>query len=130
MSKPTDQILLVPGETGWEIWTSQAEAAFTLHSASSSSRASELIGIPSGDILMFFPVKAITAIPMKVTSEDDSLFPELAVMHAERLGIRLPQGVDHQRAFDLPVAAAQFFFLRQGLARRIHGQPIHLSHQR
>ncbi len=88
MSKPTDQILLVPGETGWEIWTSQAEAAFTLHSASSSSRASELIGIPSGDILMFFPVKAITAIPMKVTSEDDSLFPELAVMHAERLGMR------------------------------------------
>jgi len=88
VSKPTDQILLVPGETGWEIWTSQAEAEFTLHAASTSSRASELIGIPSGDILMFFPVKAITAIPMKVTSEDDSLFPELAVMHAEGLGMR------------------------------------------
>ncbi|MEI6605205.1 MAG: hypothetical protein WCP35_07835 [Verrucomicrobiota bacterium] len=88
MSKPTDQILLIPGETGWEIWTSQAEAEFTLHSASPSSRASELIGVPSGDILMFFPVKAITAIPMKVTSEDDSLFPELAVMHAEGLGMR------------------------------------------
>ena len=88
MSKPTDQILLVPGEAGWEIWTSQAEAEFTLHSSSPSSRASELIGIPGGDILMFFPVKAITAIPMKVTSEDDSLFPELAVMHAERLGMR------------------------------------------
>ena len=88
MSKPTDQILLVPGETGWEIWTSQADAEFSLHSASQTSRASELIGIPSGDILMFFPVKAITAIPMKVISEDDSLFSELAVMHAEGLGMR------------------------------------------
>ncbi len=88
MSKPTDKVLLVPGETGWEIWTAHADAAFTLHATSLSSRASELSGIPSGDILMFFPVKAITAIPMKVNSEDDSLFPELAVMHAERLGMR------------------------------------------
>ncbi|MCX6874090.1 MAG: hypothetical protein NTW21_09825 [Verrucomicrobia bacterium] len=88
MSKPTDKILLIPGESGWEIWTGQAEAGFTLHAASLTSRASELTGIPGGDILMFFPVKAITAIPMKVTSEDDSLFAELAVMHAERLGMR------------------------------------------
>lgn len=88
MSKPTDKVLLVPGESGWEIWTSQADAEFTLHASTPSSRASELTGIPGGDILMFFPVKSITAIPMKVTSEDDSLFPELAVMHAERLGMR------------------------------------------
>ena len=88
MSKPTDKVLLVPGETGWEIWTAQPEAEFTLHATSLSTRASELTGIPGGDIVMFFPVKAITAIPMKVTSEDDSLFPELAVMHAERLGMR------------------------------------------
>jgi hypothetical protein len=88
VSKPTDKILLVPGEFGWEIWTAQAEAEFTLHAASQVSRASELTGIPGGDILMFFPVKAITAIPMKVTSEDDSLFLDMAVMHAERLGMR------------------------------------------
>ena len=88
MSKPTDKILLVPGESGWEIWTGQAETGFTLHASSLSSRASELSAIPTGDILMLFPVKAITAIPMKVNSEDDALFPELAVMHAERLGLR------------------------------------------
>ncbi len=88
MSKPTDKVLLVPGESGWEIWTGPTEAGFQLHATSTSARASELSGIPNGDILMFFPVKAITAIPMKVNSQDDSLFPELAVMHAERLGLR------------------------------------------
>ena len=88
MSKPTDKVLLIPGETGWEIWTGQADTGFTLHAATELSRAGQLTGIPSGDIVMFFPVKAITAIPMKVTSDDDSLFPELAVMHAERLGMR------------------------------------------
>jgi hypothetical protein len=88
VSKPSDKILLVPGEVGWEIWNSQAEAGFTLHATSPSSRASELSGIPGGEILLFFPVKAVTAIPMKVNSTDDALFPELAVMHAERLGLR------------------------------------------
>ena len=88
MSKPTDKVLLVPGESGWEIWTTQPEAEFTLQASSLSTRASALTDLPSGDIVMFFPVKSITAIPMKVNSEDDSLFPELAVMHAERLGMR------------------------------------------
>lgn len=88
MSKPTDKVLLVPGPTGWEIWTGQAESGFTLHSTAPTARAGDVTGIPSGDVLLFFPVKAITAIPMKVTSEDDSLFPELAAMHAERLGMR------------------------------------------
>ena len=88
MSKTTDKVLLVPGPAGWEIWTGQAEAGFVLHSSPPITRAGDLTGIPAGDILLFFPVKAITAIPMKVTSEDDSLFPELATMHAERLGMR------------------------------------------
>ncbi|MEO0017757.1 MAG: hypothetical protein RLZZ522_1040, partial [Verrucomicrobiota bacterium] len=88
MSKPTDKVLLVPGAAGWEIWTGQAESGFVLHSAPAIARAGDLTGIPAGDVLLFFPVKAITAIPMKVTSEDDSLFSELATMHAERLGMR------------------------------------------
>jgi hypothetical protein len=88
VSKPTEKVLLVPGPAGWEIWTGQAESGFVLHSAPATSRAGDLTGLPAGDVLLFFPVKAITAIPMKVTSEDDSLFPELATMHAERLGMR------------------------------------------
>ena len=88
MSKTNENVLLVPGESGWEIWTGQTTAAFTLHSATTIERASDLIGIPGGDLLLLFPVKSITAVPMRVTSDDEALFPDLASLHAERLGLR------------------------------------------
>jgi len=88
VSKSTDNVLLVPGESGWEIWSGQTTAALTLHSATAIERASDLTGIPSGDLLLLFPVKSITAVPMRVTSDDDALFPDLAALHAERLGLR------------------------------------------
>ncbi len=88
MSKTTENVLLVPGESGWEIWTGQTTAAFTLHSATTIERASDLTAIPGGELLLLFPVKAITAVPMRVTSDDDALFPDLASLHAERLGLR------------------------------------------
>ena len=88
MSKTNENVLLVPGESGWEIWTGQTTAAFTLHSATAIERASDLTGIPNGDLLLLFPVKAITAVPMRVTSDDDALFSDLASLHAERLGLR------------------------------------------
>ncbi len=88
MSKTNENVLLVPGESGWEIWTGPTTAAFTLHSATTIERASDLTGIPSGDLLLLFPVKAITAVPMRVTSDDEALFPDLASLHAERLGLR------------------------------------------
>ena len=88
MSKTTENVLLVPGESGWEIWTGHSAAEFTLHSATSIERASDLTDIPNGDLLLLFPVKSITAVPMRVASEDDALFPDLAALHAERLGLR------------------------------------------
>jgi hypothetical protein len=88
VSKTTENVLLVPGESGWEIWTGQTTAAFTLHSATAIERASDLTGIPNGDLLLLFPVKSITAVPMRVTSDDDALFADLAALHAERLGLR------------------------------------------
>jgi hypothetical protein len=88
VSKSTDHVLIVPGESGWEIWTSQGVGAFSLHSASGSARAGELTGIPAGDLTMLFPVKSLTAVPMRVTSDDEALFPDLAALHAERLGLR------------------------------------------
>lgn len=89
MSKTTENVLLVPGETGWEIWTGQtADAAFTLREATATERAGDLANIPGGDLLLLFPVKSITAVPMRVTSDDDALFPDLAALHAERLGLR------------------------------------------
>jgi hypothetical protein len=88
VSKSNEQALLVPGESGWEIWTRQADDQFTLHSAGGSARAGELTDIPAAELTMLFPVKSLTAVPMRVTSDDDALFPDLAALHAERLGLR------------------------------------------
>lgn len=88
MSKTNDNVLLVPGESGWEIWTSENGAPFTLNNATAIDRAADLNALPNGDVVLLFPVKAITAVPMRVASEDDALFPDLAALHAERLGLR------------------------------------------
>ncbi len=88
MSKSTDNILLVPGESGWEIWSGTEEGGYTLQSATETPRAADLAEIPHGELTMFFPAKSITALPMRVTSDDDAIFPDLAALHAERLGLR------------------------------------------
>jgi len=88
VSKTTDNVLLVPGESGWEIWTDPSEGRFTLHSATGIGRAGDLHHLPAGDLSMLFPVKSLTAVPLCVTSDDAALFPDLAALHAERLGIR------------------------------------------
>lgn len=88
MSKSIENVLLVPGESGWEIWTGQSGADFTLHSVTAAEQAGDLTQLPAGDVLLLFPVKSVTAVPMRVTSDDEALFTDLAALHAERLGLR------------------------------------------
>ena len=88
MSKPSDNVLLTPGETGWEIWSGTPEAGFTLREATEVVRAAELPALPPGELTLLFPVKSCTAVPLRVTSHDEALFADLAAMHAERLGLR------------------------------------------
>lgn len=88
MSKTTDNVLLVPGETGWEIWTGPSARDFSLHTATGLEHASELTQLPPGELVLLFPVKSLTAVPMRVSSDDEALFPDLAALHAERLGLR------------------------------------------
>ncbi len=88
MSKTTEHVLLVPGEAGWEIWTGRAEEGFSLENATGATRAGELTTLPPGDVTMLFPAKSLTAVPMRVNCDDDALFPDLAALHAERLGLR------------------------------------------
>jgi hypothetical protein len=88
VSKSNDQILLIPGDAGWELWLRHGDAPFALHSASQTLHAAELADIPAGDLVMAFPVRSITAVPMRVSSEDDALFSDLATLHAERMGLR------------------------------------------
>ena len=71
MSKPANKVILVPGATGWEIWTGQPESGFTLHEASTMVHAGELAGLPPGEVTLLFPVASITSIPLRVTTEDE-----------------------------------------------------------
>jgi Tfp pilus assembly protein PilN len=50
--------------------------------------AGEMPGLPAGNVAMLFPVRALQALPFRAASTDDALFDDMAVMHAERLGIR------------------------------------------
>jgi len=88
VSKTTDQTLIIPGERGWEIWSRQGTEPFVIREATQVVRAADIPNLPTGELLMCFPVKAVTALPMKVASDDDSLFDDLATLHAERLGLR------------------------------------------
>lgn len=88
MSKAVETTLIAPGETGWEIWTGTAAAGFTLKSATEAQLPGDLTDLAGGELIQLFAVKSVTAIPMRVTSDDEALFPDLALLHAERLGIR------------------------------------------
>ncbi|MCW1886458.1 hypothetical protein OKA04_17095 [Luteolibacter flavescens] len=88
MSKQQETSLLVPGPRGWEIWKQSTTGGFSLQSADGPARASELTSLPGGNLAMLFPVRGFHALPFKASSTDDSLFDDLAAMHAERLGVR------------------------------------------
>lgn len=88
MSKQQETSLLVPGPRGWEIWKQASTGGFVLQSADGPARASDLTGLPGGNLAMLFPVRGMHALPFKASSADESLFEDLAAMHAERLGVR------------------------------------------
>ncbi len=88
MSKQQETSLLVPGPRGWEIWKQASTGGFILQSADGPARASDLTGLPGGNLAMLFPVRGMHALPFKASSSDESLFEDLAAMHAERLGVR------------------------------------------
>jgi len=88
MSKTNNTLLLVPGESDWQIWTVVPNGEATLHSSHPVARPSEIGKPPQGDLVFFFPVKSLTALPLNVPTGDASLFEDLAATHAERLGFR------------------------------------------
>lgn len=88
MAKNSTVHLLVPGESSWEIWSTSASEPAALISSHPVAKPFEIEKFPQGDLVYFFPVKALTAIPLHVNTGDTSLFPDLAATHAERLGLR------------------------------------------
>ncbi|MFK7851338.1 MAG: hypothetical protein AB8D78_10205 [Akkermansiaceae bacterium] len=88
MAKAQNKHLLFPGETEWEIWTLTGKEEASLFSSHPVDYPSEIEKLPTGDLMYLFPVRALTALPLRVQTGDSSLFPDLAATHAERLGLR------------------------------------------
>jgi hypothetical protein len=88
MAKSNSTYLLIPGETDWEIWSILPNQAATLQTTHPVKHPSEIANPPAGDLIFFFPVQALTALPLRVQTGDVSLFPDLAATHAERVGLR------------------------------------------
>jgi len=88
VSKSIDQILILPGESGWEVWNRPDEGGFVLQHASGMLQAGEVTDLPAGEVTMLFSAKAVTAVPMRVQTHDEALFGDLVTLHAERLGLR------------------------------------------
>ncbi|MBC7980309.1 MAG: hypothetical protein H7Y36_07075 [Armatimonadetes bacterium] len=89
MAKSSPTIALIPGEISWEIWTQGATGLqLAPQDATPAQRPSEIEKLPAGDLILFFPAKALTALPLQVHTADASLFPDLAATHSERLGLR------------------------------------------
>lgn len=88
MSKANNTHLLIPGESDWEIWTVVPNGGNTLLSSHPVANPSEIGKPPQGDLVFFFPVKSLTALPLHVPTDDASLFEDLAATHAERAGFR------------------------------------------
>lgn len=80
--------MLIPGESGWEAWSRQGDAGFAKRAEWPLAHAGELEDLPAGDLVMCFPARMVTALPVKVATDDESLFPDLVTLHAERLGLR------------------------------------------
>ena len=88
MSKQNEIALLVPGAQGWEVWTQGQDGRYVRTAEGGPLQAGGLEGLPGGDLAMLFPVRSFQALPFRAASTDESLFEDLATMHAERLGIR------------------------------------------
>jgi len=50
--------------------------------------ASDMDKIPSGPLVMAFPVREALAIPFMAQTDDASMFDDLAAMHLEKIGVR------------------------------------------
>ena len=88
MSKKTDSILLTPGPDGWELWQGTRELGFNRILENGPVLASELENVPSGHLMMGFPVREALAMPFQVQTDDASMFEDLAAMQLEKMGVR------------------------------------------
>lgn len=88
--KKINEVLLVPGPQGWDVWEVGSEHGASLKVRTETVRALEVEGLPSRDLHMAFPVREVSSLPMKSPTTDAALFADMAEMHIERMGMRPP----------------------------------------
>lgn len=92
MSSKSDNTLLLPGANGWEVWQGTREKGFRRSLENGPLQASALDKLPTGRLVMAFPVREALAVPLRVQTTDQAMFHDLASMHLEKTGIRVEQG--------------------------------------
>jgi hypothetical protein len=88
LSKKTDITILIPGPDGWELWQGTREQEFSRVLENGPALASDMGKLPSGNLVMGFPIREALAIPFKAQTEDPSMFEDLASMQMEKIGVR------------------------------------------
>ena len=91
MSQKGDIVILMPGESAWEVWSGPPSGPFAPQETTETSHAGEIGKLPHGDVVMLFPVRMVTSLPFRAATSDDDLFDDLATMHIERVGLRPDQ---------------------------------------
>jgi hypothetical protein len=87
-NKKSTAVLLIPGPQGWDVWEDGGGEAATLKVRTSELRALDVEGLPSRDLHMAFPVREVSALPLKSPATEAGLFRDMAEMHVERMGMR------------------------------------------
>jgi hypothetical protein len=85
--KKGDTVLLIPGATGWDVWAGPV-GSFALKQRTEAKRALDVESLPGGDLVMAFPLRELSALPLRAPTTDKALFTDMADMHVERLGMR------------------------------------------
>lgn len=85
-------MILVPGVSGWEVWSGNPSGGFERREIFATSVAGEITTLPALDVMFFFSVRDATVLPFKTSTADEHLFADLAQMHSERMGIRTDPG--------------------------------------
>jgi len=89
-NKKNQATLLIPGPQGWDVWELGGGEAATLKNRTEELRALDVDDLPTRDLHMAFPVREVSALPMKSPATEANLFGDMAEMHIERMGMSPP----------------------------------------
>ena len=88
LSSKSENIILIPGAEGWDVWQGTREQGFRSTLENGPEVAADLDKLPKGKLIMGFPVREALAVPFKVQTADKAMFDDLADMHLEKVGVR------------------------------------------